>query len=308
MNRNKKEKLISHLTLFLMVSLFLYATFLLLFLSKNDNPIRYPYAILYILMVALIFIMNYQRMVINEYKKKIYQYSDELSEAIRRSDSIELNRKKQEIITLQSQINPHFLYNTLDTFRGIALEHEAYELVEMIGTLSSMLKYSVNYDGEMVSLNAELSYLNNYLKIQKLRFPGRFEYTKDIEIESDELLITMCPRLIIQPLIENSIRHGFHDVLKGGRIHLHIYHNDDEIIIEVSDNGCGIEAEEVKKINRLFEHPEERVQRKQGDGGLGINNVNDRIKMYCGKEYGLHFRSTPDIGTQAEIRMPRNTR
>lgn len=305
MNNQEKEKTIRLLAGIIGLLAFSYGLFLLVKAFDEKNQFRFHFLIAFVFLAITAFLVFYLLKKNDAYVRKLDEYSFELEEANRRSDSIELNRKKQEIITLQSQINPHFLYNTLDTFRGIALEHEAYELLEMIGTLSSMLKYSVNYNGEMVSLNAELSYLNNYLKIQKLRFPDRFIFEKSIELEAEELLLTMCPRLIIQPLIENAIRHGFKDMRSGGIISLHIYPLGDDIIIEVGDNGCGMGAEEVRKINRLFDYPQERIERKQKDGGLGINNVNDRIKMYCGKEYGLHFRSTLNVGTQVEIRMPR---
>ena len=217
----------------------------------------------------------------------------------------QLEKKKQELLALQSQINPHFFYNTLDTFRGSAIENGNYELSRMIAALSGMFKYSVNYSDEMVTLNQEMNYLKKYIQIQQMRFPDRFSYVEDIRCDGGLLLSQPCPRFVLQPIVENAIRHGLEDVSKGGRIRLTMDMTEREILMTVDDNGKGMNSETLQKMNERLAQPETAVSQPKGDGGVGLYNVNARIKMFCGEEWGLHVESTEGEGTQVSIRLPR---
>ena len=228
-----------------------------------------------------------------------------IAEERQRATQAQLEKKKQELLALQSQINPHFFYNTLDTFRGSAIENGNIELSRMIAALSGMFKYSVNYSDEMVTLNQEMNYLKKYIQIQQIRFPDRFTYTEEIRCDSGLLLSQPCPRFVLQPIVENAIRHGLEDVSKGGRIRLTMDMTEREILMTVEDNGKGMSTETLLKMNERLAHPETAATQPRGDGGVGMYNVNARIRMFCGEEWGLHVESTEGEGTQVSVRLPR---
>lgn len=227
-------------------------------------------------------------------------------ESEKRAIQAELNEKQQRLLALENQINPHFLYNTLDTFRGLALEGGNRELSDMIEALSQMFKYSVKYDGEVVTVNEELHYLQQYIKIQQTRFPERFEYFEHIECSEAQLLAQTCPRLILQPIVENAIRHGFEGMRKGGEIHLFCSYKKCSFSLLIEDNGKGMDSHECSLLNQKLSRMtgEESDAAHKNRRGIGITNVNRRIKLFCGEEYGLHYVSVPEGGTQVEITIP----
>ena len=222
----------------------------------------------------------------------------------KRSAEIELELKQQELAALQSQINPHFLYNTLDTFRGAALEGGNRELADMIGALSAMFKYSVNYDVETVTINREFAYLNQYMKIQQMRFPGRFQYEERVLCPQSRLVLQDCPRFVLQPLVENAIRHGFRDMRRDCRITVTAQVAGEDFFVLVEDNGCGMDAEKVQEMNVRFEAAAPSRPDRRSDGGVGLYNVNRRIRMFCGEGYGLEVASEPGTGTRFTVRLP----
>lgn len=227
-----------------------------------------------------------------------------LEEEQLRVTGMELEKKQQELQALQSQINPHFLYNTLDTFRGLAIEGGDRQLADMLGALSAMFKYSVNYTVELVTYSVEMNYLKHYIRIQQLRFPGRFSFEEHVLCDARQLSIQECPRFVLQPLAENAIRHGLRDVRSGGVISVTAEVKKDSFVITVSDNGCGMPPDDVLRMNNVLEGKIDGQIHSTGDGGIGIANVNRRIKIYCGKAYGVRVASTRDIGTQFIVCLP----
>lgn len=225
------------------------------------------------------------------------RYGEELS------PEFELELKKQELEALQSQINPHFLYNTLDTFRGVALEGGNRELADMIGALSAMFKYSVNYDVETVTINQELAYLNRYVKIQQMRFPDRFVYEENILCPQSRLVLQDCPRFVLQPLVENAIRHGLWDMRRGGRITVTASTDAGNFLVIVEDNGRGMPAEKTEAMNAAFQSGA-MIERGGSNGGVGLYNVNRRIKIFCGEAYGLSVESAEGTGTRFAVCLP----
>jgi len=219
------------------------------------------------------------------------------------SPEAELELKQQELSALQSQINPHFLYNTLDTFRGAALEGGNRELADMIGALSAMFKYSVNYDVETVTINREFAYLNQYMKIQQMRFPGRFVFEERVLCPQGWLLLQDCPRFVLQPLAENAIRHGFRDRRSDCRITVTFQAAGEDFLVTVEDNGCGMEEQQVAEMNARFASAEP-YKTDRRNGGVGLYNVNRRIRMFCGEGYGLEVSSTAGTGTTFTVRLP----
>lgn len=231
---------------------------------------------------------------------------EQKDEEEKRRIQAELDQKRQKLQALESQINPHFLYNTLDTFRGLALEQGNRELSDMIEALSQMFKYSVKYEAEMVNINAELDYLKHYIQLQQMRFPGRFTYEEHLECDPANLLLEPCPRFVLQPIVENAIRHGLRDVRKGGHIIVTMGIRRRDFFILVEDNGCGMDMTEVSLLNQRLSQPlsEENVTEGEEKAGIGIENVNRRIKMFCGEEYGLRISSNLGTGTQVEVSLP----
>lgn len=227
-------------------------------------------------------------------------------ESERRALQAELNEKEQRLLVLENQINPHFLYNTLDTFRGMALESGNKKLSDMMESLSQMFQYSVRYEGEMVTVNDELNYLRRYIQIQQLRFPNRFEYHEYIECEEKHLLMQTCPRLILQPVVENAIRHGLKNMRKGGVINLFISYKKDYFSIIIEDNGEGMDSLQCALLNQRLSRMTAYSSETEFDygRGIGIENVNRRVKLFCGEEYGLSYVSVSGGGIQVQISLP----
>lgn len=228
------------------------------------------------------------------------------TQAEKKAVEAELEQKRQQLLALENQINPHFLYNTLDTFRGVALENNEYELSNMIEALSSMFKYSVNYDTEMVNINSEIDYLSKYIQIQQLRFPDRFKFHEIINCTPEQLLLEPCPRFVLQPLVENALHHGLGNVREGGAITITMETRDSDFYIIVEDNGCGMKQEETIELNeKLMGKRAGKEDSRQNDKkGIGLMNVNKRIKMFCGEEYGIKVISAVGVGTQIEVCLP----
>lgn len=204
----------------------------------------------------------------------------------------EISLRKTELNALQAQINPHFLYNTLDSIAWMCEEGRNAEAVEMVNTLARLFRISISKGHELIPLEDELKHAESYLKIQKFRYGNQFTY----EVDADETCLPyLCNKITIQPIIENAIYHGF-QMVDEGVIHISIQHKDEDILICVEDNGVGMTEEHCREI--LKREPNDRT-------GIGIKNVNDRIRIYFGEKYGLHISSRLDEGTRVEILIPK---
>ena len=204
----------------------------------------------------------------------------------------EISLRKTELNALQAQINPHFLYNTLDSIAWMCEEGRNAEAVEMVNTLARLFRISISKGHELIPLKDELKHAESYLKIQKFRYGNQFTY----EVDADETCLPyLCNKITIQPIIENAIYHGF-QMVDEGVIHISIQHKDEDILICVEDNGVGMTEEHCREI--LKREPNDRT-------GIGIKNVNDRIRIYFGEKYGLHISSRLDEGTRVEILIPK---
>ncbi len=204
-------------------------------------------------------------------------------------------KRQRELAVLQSQINPHFLYNTLDTLQWKALEYGAVELSELIMSLSSFFRISLSKGKEFISLEKEFEHAKNYLKIQQFRYSDILNYS--IECSTD-LYSYYVPKLLIQPLVENAIYHGIKPKLDKGSISINVYEDQDSIIINVKDDGVGIEQKKLEKIrNNLKEH--------LTSNNYGLYNVNQRIYLHFGSSYGLTIVSTENKGTTVSVKLPK---
>lgn len=204
----------------------------------------------------------------------------------------ELSLRKTELSALQAQINPHFLYNTLDSIAWMCEEERNKEAVEMVTALARLFRISISRGHELITLEKELQHAQSYLNIQKFRYEDQFTYDFDVD---EECLQYYCNKITLQPIIENAIYHGL-DPSEEGHIQIGIHDKGDAILLCVEDNGVGMTEEECAEI----------LNREAGDRtGIGIKNVNDRIHIYFGKKYGLRITSVLDAGTRVEIWIPK---
>lgn len=216
----------------------------------------------------------------------------ELMEQVRQE---EITLRKTELNALQAQINPHFLYNTLDSIAWMCEEDRTKEAVEMVNALARLFRISISRGHELITLEREVEHAKSYLKIQNYRYKNQFTYEFDVE---ESCLSYLCNKITLQPIIENAIYHGIDRMVDEGCIQIRIEEEENAIRMTVTDNGVGMTKEQCQEI----------LHREAGDRtGIGIKNVNDRIRIYFGEEYGLHITSELDEGTCVEIRIPKIT-
>ena len=227
-----------------------------------------------------------------------------------RENSAQIFNKQTELTALQSQINPHFLYNTLECIRGQALMDDNLEIARMVEALGAFFRYSISRKGNLVTLKDELDNIDNYMLIQKYRFGNRFSMEVIIDEEDEEAYNCLIPRLIIQPIVENAIFHGLEERLEGGRVTIEVIVTEKTLIITVSDNGKGIDREQLEKLNAKIRsrdtNPEDGEARDQRNTGIALPNIHKRIQLLFGEEYGVDIYSTPGQGTDVEVTIPVN--
>lgn len=216
----------------------------------------------------------------------------ELVEKVRQE---EITLRKTELKALQAQINPHFLYNTLDAIAWLCEEERHKDAVEMVNSLAKLFRISISRGHELITIEKEMQHAKSYLKIQNFRYKNQFTYSFDVD---EECLNYLCNKITLQPIIENAIYHGIDRMVDEGKINIGIHQKGDRIIFTVEDNGVGMTEEQCEEI----------LHKDEGDRvGIGIKNVNDRIKIYFGEEYGLTIQSELDEGTRVTISMPKIT-
>ena len=205
----------------------------------------------------------------------------------------EVNLRKTELKALQAQINPHFLYNTLDSIAWMCEQRRNDDAVKMVHALARLFRISISQGRELIPIAKELEHAESYLQIQKYRYKNQFTYAFDVD---PDCLNYYCNKITLQPIIENAINHGLDLLVDEGRIVVRVCQDGNDIIFGVQDNGVGMSQEQIEAI--MQHAPKDRT-------GIGIRNVNDRLKIYFGKQYGLQIVSEPDVGTCVELRMPK---
>lgn len=211
----------------------------------------------------------------------------EANAEIRRQETI------SELLYLQSQINPHFLYNTLDSIRWTARRNKDFQVSEQIELLSGLFRYYLNKQGEYIRFADEIEHIKTYMAIQKFRFKDKLSYEIKFEHEIYDLYTL---KLILQPLVENSIIHGFENKLDTGHLKITGWIKEDFLFILVEDDGSGADAEEINfEIN----------QNTTNTGNtFALKNINARLKLHYGNEYGMKFDSAPGRGTCVSLKLP----
>lgn len=204
-------------------------------------------------------------------------------------------KRKSEFDTLQSQINPHFLYNTLDIIVWMIENENSDKAVNIVTALAKFFRISLSKGKNIITVKDEVEHVRNYLMIQNMRFKNRFEYSIDVD---EKVLSYSSLKLMLQPLVENAIYHGMEFMDGDGEIDVKVFKEDNSLYFTITDNGLGMSEDMVETLlSKDF------VSSKKGSG-IGVKNVNERIKLYFGSEYGLKVESEPDEGTKITIHLP----
>ena len=238
------------------------------------------------------------------FEKPFDRLMDDADEAFQNKYKAETMRTKAEMHALQSQINPHFLYNTLENIRATALMRDAEDIAVLTEALSAMFRYSISSPGETAAVREELKNVNNYLLIQKYRFPGKIHYYE--EIEDPEILDYRLPVLTIQPIIENAVNHGVEMCIGEGCIRFKMFMTDYHLVMRISDNGVGMDEITLKNLREKLDNSHGESRKNGKNTGIGLYNVDQRLKFYFGNTYGLNVMSTKNVGTVVEVMLPLN--
>ncbi|AZN42738.1 cache domain-containing sensor histidine kinase [Paenibacillus albus] len=219
----------------------------------------------------------------------------------------EQERKQHaEMMLMQAQIKPHFLFNTLESINALAAQNEGGKIMQMVRRLSILLRTSMHHSEE-ITVRQEIEHVRSYLEIQKYRFEELFSYELDIP---DEALDDTILKLTLQPLVENSIQHGFEGINYAGLIHISVKHEDAYLIFTITDNGIGMDEAALKRVNGLDPAPMRELDlsvAEQGERrGLGLHNVADRLRIHYGPRCGLMMCSYEGFGTMIRIKIPRS--
>lgn len=221
-------------------------------------------------------------------------------------NAIKLTNTHAEYRALQNQINPHFLYNTLEAIRSDALCVGAEDIANITEALATFFRYIISNVNSMVTLEAELNNSENYFEIQNYRFGDRINLKVNMDEDDTSALEYLLPKLTLQPIIENAIIHGLEHKVGRGSIEIDITTTEDRLIIKISDDGIGMEEELLNSINqRLHEVSGQGLKQDSAEkGGIALINVNNRIKLQFGEKYGLRIYSIKNFGTSVEVTLP----
>lgn len=230
---------------------------------------------------------------LKETEAKIYQA--QINEQI-----ISNQQQQMELKLLANQINPHFLYNTLETIRMKAFAEGNREVATAIKLLGKSMRYVLNNTKTAATtLDKEIDYIRTYLSIQKLRFAERLNYTIRI-VEPLDLTAYQILPLLIQPIVENAISHGLEDTGKVGHVILKLYKSGDDLLVaDVFDNGIGMDEETLQRVTENLSIPQ-----PESEHGVGLYNINNRVRLFYGASYGLTIKSRPDYGTLVTLTIP----
>lgn len=202
-------------------------------------------------------------------------------------------QRQSEIKVLQAQINPHFLYNTLDALNWKALQHQDTEMTTLIRSLCDFYRISLSNGDDFIPIKDEIKHVECYLKIQSIRFKNQFTY--DLEVEP-HLLSMYCLKILLQPLIENAITHGLRPLDYPGEIHIRIFTQENNIIMAVEDNGVGMSDQMLDEVKNGLSN--------QALHKYGLYNINQRIRLTYGETYGIHIQSQLNSGTKVTVTIP----
>lgn len=219
------------------------------------------------------------------------------------------DREKAEIISLQSQINPHFLYNTLEGIRSEALINGDEAAATMTEALANYFRYNISKKKDIVTVGEELDNIDNYIRIQQRRFGAKIAYEIEYDTDQEEVREARIPKLTLQPLVENSIYHGLEKKADKGTVRVYVVTTQDRIVLRVTDDGPGMSRAALEEVERNLrgDGPPLEEGSRERHGGIALANVHRRIRMLYGNAYGLTISSALGVGTEAEITIPRSS-
>lgn len=220
---------------------------------------------------------------------------EKINDLIRMVYKEQRHKRQAELITLQAQIKPHFLYNTFDTINWMALKYEATDIVQLVNSLTSLFRIGLSKGEETIHVWEEIEHLRSYLIIQKIRYADLLEYEIDMPNSIGMLYVQ---KLILQPIVENAIYHGIKNKKHGGKIKITAKVEENCLFFLIEDDGKGMSREKTEELNRAIKKDNSKKL------GYGLINVNERIKLSYGNEYGVSIESTENIGTIVTIRHP----
>ncbi|MEW9050823.1 MAG: histidine kinase [Neobacillus sp.] len=226
---------------------------------------------------------------------------EKINELIVREYKLEIENKSSQLRVLHSQINPHFLYNALQSIGTLALKSGAVKVYSLLTSLSMIMRYSMNMKEDIVSIKAELKHVQSYLSLQKQRFDEQFEFELNVEKEVEEILV---PKMILQPIVENCFKHGFDQQLQNANILIDVkLTNDDMVCIIVKDNGTGVTEERLEAIKHELQSgkPSENGQRES----IGLKNIFDRLQIYYDQQAKLFVSGSLTEGFAVTIMIPK---
>lgn len=236
----------------------------------------------------------------NEMADKTSQLIEQVYLSEIRRQQISLSWKNAQLDALLMQINPHFLYNTLDIIRWEAMYEANGEsrVTHMIEAFSRLCRMGIHSGSNTITLAEGIRHGETYMEVINFRHQYKIELEKDLSIDTEKVYV---PQFMLQPLLENAVTHAFGDASKGYRILLKSWIENDQLYITVTDNGKGMLPEECEKLNARLREPEDS---KNSSESIGMVNVNQRIRLFYGAQYGLYLKSSPDAGTQITIILP----
>ncbi len=208
----------------------------------------------------------------------------------------QIKEKESAYKALEAQINPHFLYNVLDSIHWAAIKQKDWEVSDRIEALSEFFRHVLNQGESITTVRSEIKYLQNYLYLLKNKFAGRIQICVDVD---EKFLDCKMVKLVVQSLVENAIQHGMEDKEGMGNISVWAEQKEKNLYLHVEDDGAGADEDEIRRM--IYE------QGDIGEGAFALKNIHDRIQMQFGKEYGLVFESMINVGTVVTVKIPYET-
>ncbi|WNS44177.1 histidine kinase [Paenibacillus sp. MMS20-IR301] len=244
----------------------------------------------------------------HHFRQMLNTINELVADAVKRSAAT----KEAELQALRNQIDAHFLYNTLENLKMLSEVEGQYTIADALTSLGSIMRYNLRWTGDKVQLSDELGHIQHYISIMSIRYDEKLQLQLDVpwELQNQEL-----PKMSLQPIVENALKHGMYSALmrrEGLCVDLHAYSGEGSFYVEVTDNGTGIPEDRLAVLNEkltmtdaeFYSLPEEAAVLKKGNGGIGLRNVNQRIRMYYGEEYGIRVESVQGSGTTVKVKLP----
>ena len=228
-------------------------------------------------------------------------------EVLSPSQLFDMNKRQAQYLALQNQINPHFLYNTLESIRSEAMLAGLSSVAEMTESLATFFRYTISKVENLVSIEEDLQNCETYFSIQQYRFGSRLQLSVQYAPEEkDDIFRCRIPKLTMQPILENSIIHGTELKVGTGHLTINLTRTGKRLLIRISDDGLGIDEGMLISINEKLGKSSLNIAttEQEAKGGFALVNVNNRIRLLFGDEYGLHVFSIPGVGTDVEISLP----